>query len=171
MKAYQIFQHISPELAVEIFSYLRGNEKDTFKGLVASLAEQRKLRPIFVLKKTPDDQIAWLCKTARLKFADGADEHVLQTWLLNNQRDLLISFLDSMGIEHDGKGSVDNLPDTLDADKLKSTADQLLENNPEEIVKVYLHVFQLQRSNGWPTLGDLLENDARLCFTSVEASA
>ena len=171
MKAYQIFQSISPNLSIEIFSFLRSDEKETYQGLVASLAEQRKLRPIFILKKTPDDQIAWLCKTARLKFADGVDEHILQIWLLNQQRALLISFLDSMGIEHDGEGSVDNLPDELDADKLKKTADQMLENNPEEIVKVYLHVFQMQRPGGWPTLGELLENEPRLCFTSAEASA
>lgn len=171
MKAYQIFQHISPELATEIFSYLRREEKETFQGLVASLAEQRKLRPIFVLKKTPADQVSWLCKTAQLKFADGVDEHVLQIWLLKQQRALLIDFLDAMGIEHDGEGSVDNLPDSLDADKLKSTAELLLENHPEEIVKIYLHVFQLQRQGGWPTLGELLENDDRLCFTSEEAPA
>lgn len=171
MKAYQIFQNISPDLATEIFSYLRSNEKETFQGLVGSLAEQRKLRPIFILKKTPADQIAWLCKTAHLKFADGADEHVLQIWLLNQQRPLLISFLDSMGIEHDGKGSVDTLPDELDADKLKTTADLLLENNSAEIVKIYLHVFQMQKPDGWPALSELLEKDTRLCFTSVEASA
>ncbi len=76
-----------------------------------------------------------------------------------------------MGIEHDGEGSVDNLPETLDADKLKTTADLLLENNPEEIVKIYLHVFQLQKADGWPTLGELLENDDRLCFSSPEPSA
>lgn len=171
MRAYQLFQNISSDLATEIFSYLRSNEKDTYQGLVGSLAEQRKLRPIFILKKTPADQIAWLCKTSHLKIADGVDEHVLQIWLLNQQRALLISFLDSMGIEHDGEGSVDNLPDELDPDKLKTTVDQLLESNPEEIVKVYLHVFQLQRSDGWPTLGELLENDNRLSFTSAETSA
>lgn len=171
MKAYQIFQNMSPELATEIFSYLRSNEKETFQGLVGSLAEQRKLRPVFILKKTPADQIAWLCKTAHLKFADGVDEHVLQIWLLNQQRALLISFLDSMEIEHDGEGSVDTLPEELDTDKLKKTADLLLESNPEEIVKIYLHVFQLQKADGWPTLGELLEKDDRLCFTSAEASA
>lgn len=171
MKAYQIFQNISPELAIEIFSYLRSNEKETFKGLVGTLAEQRKLRPIFILKKTPDEQIAWLCKTAHLKFADGVDEHVLQIWLLNKHRELLISFLDSMGIEHDGEGSVDKLPDVLDADQLKKTVDQLLESNPEEVVKIYLHVFQLQQAEGWPTLGHLLENDPRLRFTSEQAPA
>lgn len=171
MRAYQIFQNISQELATEIFSYLRSDEKETFQGLVSSLAEQRKLRPIFILKKTPADQIAWLCKTACLKFADGVDEHVLQIWLLNKQRPLLISFLDSMEIEHDGEGSVDNLPETLDAGKLKTTADLLLENNPEEIVKIYLHVFQLQKVGGWPTLGELLENDERLSFTPAESSS
>lgn len=156
---------------MEIFSYLRSNEKETFKGLVSTLAGQRKLRPVFILKKTPDEQIAWLCKTAHLKFADGVDEHALQIWLLNRHPELLISFLDSMGIEHDGKGSVDKLPDALDGEQLKKTAEQLLESNPEEVVKVYLHVFQLQQPGGWPTLGHLLENDSRLCFASEQTPA
>lgn len=171
MNAYQIFQQISPELAIEIFTYLRKDEKQTYQGLVGSLAEQRKLRPIFILKKPPAQQIAWLCKMAKLKMADGIDEHILQIWLLNNQRALLISFLDSMGIEHDGEGSVDNLPDALDADKLKKTVDQLFENNSEEIVKIYLHIFQMQKSAGWKELGALLESDQRLQFTESDKPA
>ncbi len=171
MNAYQIFQQISPQLATEIFTYLRSDEKETYQGLIASLAEQRKLRPVFILKKIPADQITWLCKMAKLKMANGIDEHVLQIWLLNKQRSLLISFLDSMGIEHDGEGSVDNLPETLDAEKLKKTVDQLMEDNPEEIVKIYLHIFQMQKADGWQELGELLESDERLKFAGTDQAA
>lgn len=168
MNAYQIFQQIDPELATEIFTYLRKDEKKTYQGLVASLTEQRKLRPIFILKKTPADQIAWLYKMARMKMANGIDEHVLQMWLLNQQRDLLIDFLNAMEIEHDGEGSVDNLPESLDADKLSAAVDQLIGKHPQEIVKIYLHVFQMQKVDGWPELGALLEQDERLSFSSED---
>lgn len=165
MNAYQIFQQIEPQLATDIFAYLRSDEKETYQGLVASLAEQRKLRPIFILKKTPADQISWLCKMSKMKIANGIDEHVLQMWLLNKQRQLLIDFLDAMGVEHDGEGSVDNLPESLDADKLKSAVEKLLETHPQEVVKIYLHVFQMQKVDGWPELNALIESDERLSFS------
>ncbi|MCF6311199.1 MAG: hypothetical protein L3J39_01990 [Verrucomicrobiales bacterium] len=168
MNAYQIFQQIDPDLATQIFTFLRKDEKETYQGVIATLAEQRKLRPVFILKKTPADQVTWLCKMARMKMATGIDEHVLQMWLLKQQRDLLTDFLDAMEIKHDGEGSVDNLPDELDADKLAAAVDQLIGKHPQENVKIYLHVFQMQKINGWPTLGALLENDERLHFSTAD---
>ena len=45
---------------------------------------------------------------------------------MKGQQPLLIDFCDSMGIEHNGEGSVEgDLPETLDDEKLKATVDTL----------------------------------------------
>lgn len=82
---------------------------------------------------------------------------------MKGQQDILKTFCDGMGIEHDGSGQVEgDLPETLDADKLKTTTDSLLEGNDSKLITLYLRIFNLQRPNGWDTLAALLESDDRL---------
>ncbi len=164
MKAHEIFQHASPALIREMLHYLRTEQKEIYRTALATLAQGRKLRPIFVQKKSPEQQYAWLQKTAQLRGADGVDEHLLQIWLLKAHQPLLVAFLDGVGIEHDGEGAADDLPDEIDAAKLKTTVDALLKSHDPEVVRVYLHTFQLQKAGGWDSLTEILANDARLQF-------
>jgi len=84
---------------------------------------------------------------------------------MKGNQDLLVAFCDAMEIEHDGSGAVDGeLPESLDADKLKQSVDVLTEKFDAELVSVYLHVFNLQNEGGWPALTDLLEKDDRLAL-------
>ena len=57
---------------------------------------------------------------------------------------------------------MEELPDDLEADKVKEAVDKLLAAYPGEEVTLYLHLFQLQRSKGWEAIADILENDKRL---------
>ena len=85
---------------------------------------------------------------------------------MKGQKELLISFCDGLGIEHDGEGSVEGtLPDALDDEKLKTTVDSLLENNDAKLVTLYLTVFNLQTPNGWENLQGILESDERLTLS------
>ncbi len=162
MRAYQLFQAISPGLAAEVFRSLRESQRDIYKGVIISLAKDRRLRPVFVQRKPTEAQIDWLVKTSRLKGSDSVAEHVLQAWLLKAHQDLLIAFLDGMGIPHDGEGSVDDLPDELDEEKLDPAIQAILNGRPPELVATYLWVFQMQKPGGWPVLTRRLQEDERL---------
>ncbi len=158
---------MTDETAKAVFGYFRDEERDAYKGAIATLAEQRKLRPVFVSKKSVPEQFAWLKSACARKQSAGAAEHLLQIWLLRARSEMLIKFLDGVGISHDGSGAVDDLPDTLDAEKLKSTADALLAEYPAEEVVIYLHVFQGQTPEGWSELAELLNTDSRLQLASA----
>ncbi len=162
MKAYEIFQNLDDKLANEIIGYFRVESRDIYKATVTSLATQRKLRAAFVQKKPGADQIAWVVKTLKLKMADTVGEHLLQVWLLKEQKDMLIRFVGDLGIEHDDDGGVENLPETIEADKLKAAIDHLLEESPANVVTLYLRVFQIQQPGGWPAIAEALETDGRL---------
>lgn len=170
MKAYQIFQEMSSETAQGIFSFLREEHRDIYNSAMDTLAGQRRLRPIFMRKKPAPAQFAWLEKTTKLKQSDGVDEHLLQLWLLKKHQAMLIEFLDGIDIEHDGEGAVEDLPDEIDAKKLKSTVDGLIGKYSAEDVAVYLHTFQLQKIGGWDSLSDLIKDDPRLSFGAEEVA-
>ena len=73
-----------------------------------------------------------------------------------------ISFIEKLGIAHNGHGVVDVLPETLDPEVLKTAVDALFENYPAGAVSLYLHMFQNQTEEGWPELQEILDNDPRV---------
>jgi hypothetical protein len=62
-----------------------------------------------------------------------------------------------VGIEHDGKGQVDELPEEIAEDKAAAGVQALLAAFPAKQVALYLHMFQLQRPSGWPSLTKAIE--------------
>ena len=163
MKAYEIYQEIAPSIVEEMCQWLRGNEKELYNTALASLAANRKLRPIFVQRKQPKDQAVWLHKTLKLRTSDTVGEHLFQVWFMKGKQDILKAFCDGMGIEHDGEGQVEgDLPESLDAEKLKTTINTLLAGHEAPLVTVYLRVFNLQTQSGWESLTEALAKDERL---------
>ena len=163
LNAYEIFQNIKPSIITDLFQWMRDDERDLYKSTVATLAQDRKLRTVFIQKKPVPAQIAWMHQTLKLKSSDMIGEHIFQVYFMQGQQALLVKFCDAMGIEHDGKGSVDGeLPADLDADKLKAAVDALIEDNDAQLVSLYLRVFNLQRDNGWASITAILEADERL---------
>ena len=164
LASYQLFQRVPGALTDEILQFLRSEERDVYKSALSTLAIGRKLRPVFVQKRPLDKQLAWMGQSLKLRTGNEVADQLLQVWLLKSKKDMLVKFLDGVGIEHDGEGSVDDLPEELDEAKLKGAVDALLADNDADAVKLYLHLFQTQRAGGWESLGKLLDEDERLAF-------
>jgi hypothetical protein len=162
MKCYEIFSKLSPELTNEIFAYLLEFEKPVYKAMILNLATRRKLRPVFIERKPKNERHVWLQQALSLKSADDITMQLLQIWLLGAQRELICEFLDSLGIEHDGKGVVENLPTEPPRERLNETITKLLEKRSPEVVTVYLHAFQAMDETGWAVLDDALATDPRV---------
>ena len=146
-----------------MLDWFRANDKNVYKSAVATLATNRKLRPVFIQKKSMVEQYAWIQKTLKLVACDTIGEHLLQAYLMAGQQSLLSMFCDGMGIPHDGKGSVvGDLPKKLDAERLASTIDRLVDIFDPKLLTVYLHCFNMQLPGGWPELGEKLSSDPRL---------
>jgi len=146
-----------------MLDWFREHQRAVYKNAVATLAQDRKLRPIYVQQKSLAEQYAWLLKTLCLKPCDTIGEHLLQAWFLAGNQPLLAAFCDTMGIPHDGKGSVQGeLPAELDAAKLDAAVDSLVAEYAPKLVALYLHVFNLQVPDGWAALSAKLAADERL---------
>jgi hypothetical protein len=169
MKPHQILAALSPELQSEIMSYLAKETKEAFRTSLYQVGAQRKLRPQYFQRKTPAEQQAWLLGALKLKIYDGVTEQILQLWLLKAKEQMIVAFLDAAGIKHDGKGQVDELPETLSDKQVKEGIEAMLKDHPAEHVSLYLHVFQLQQKDGWPEVAKALETNAELKLTPPAA--
>lgn len=146
-----------------MLDWFRANDRNVYKSAVATLAGNRKLRPVFIQKKPLPEQYAWIHKTLKLNACESIGEQLLQAYLMASQQSMLGMFCDGMGIPHDGKGSVvGDLPKKIDADRLNETLDRLIDIFDPKLLTVYLHCFNMQVPGGWPELTAKLENDERL---------
>lgn len=156
MKAHQLIHAIGPDLQKEIISYLQTEQRAAYRAVLDNLAVQRKLRPVFLQKKTKDQQAAWLLDQLGFKSSEAVAEQILQIWLLKGRPQMLVEFLDAIGVEHNGSGEVEQLPDAIDAAKARSGIECLLKKFPPRHVAVYLHLFQMQKEGGWPGLAEAM---------------
>jgi len=163
VKAHELYTAVDPAIVTQILDWFRANDRNVYKSAVATLATNRKLRPVFIQKKSMAEQYAWIHKTLKINACETIGEHLLQAYLMAGQQSLLAMFCDGMGIPHDGKGSVvGDLPKKLDPERLASTVDRLIGIFEPKLLTVYLHCFNMQTAGGWPELNALLESDERL---------
>jgi len=163
VKAHELYAAVDPAIVTQMLDWFRANDRNVYKSAVATLASNRKLRPVFVQKKSLPEQYAWIHKTMKLNACDTIGEHLLQAYLMAGQQSLLGMFCDGMGIPHDGKGSVvGDLPKRLDPERLAETIDRLLGLFEPKLLTLYLHCFNLQVPGGWADLTEKIESDPRL---------
>ncbi len=163
MKSHELFEQMSPALAAEIFRYLQQEQKPVLKAAIQGLANQRKLRAVFIERKPPNERAVWLQGALSRKISDTLAAHLLQAWLLGAQKPMLCDFLDSVGIKRDDDGTVETLPDSPPKEKLQTAVDELVAKYPAEAVAVYLHAFHDMDSEvSWDPLGEVLAEDERM---------
>ena len=163
MAPHEIFSKMTPGVASQIFSFLFEKEKPLYTATVETLAKKRNLRPVFIERKPREERFTWLRESVSRAVNDGVAAHLLQVWLIGAQSGMLCDFLDALGIAHDANGTVEQLPPAPAKEALAGAIDALLSKHEAGVVAVYLHTFQaLHEEGGWPTLGELLEADARL---------
>lgn len=166
MHTHEIFAQMPAESAADIFGYLHSEEKQLYKAAIDTLAKQRKLRPVFVERKPRPERFAWMQSALGRATNESVAAHILQIWLVGKHADLLCAFLDGLNIEHDENGTVENLPDAPPVEDLQRVVDDLTTRFDAKTVAIYLQAFQATHDEGgWPSLGQLLEGDARLQLT------
>jgi len=163
MTSHEIFQHMSPDLAAQIFMFLQTEQKPVYKAAIQGLANQRNLRGVFIERKPPAERFPWMQAAFARKISDSLASHVLQAWLLGANKKMLCDFLDALEIKHAEDGTVDELPAELPKEKIAAAVEQLLVKYPAETAAVYLHAFrEMDSAAQWPALDEILAQEPRL---------
>lgn len=164
MYHYEIIAKLPAAQVHEALEHLRKTEKASYGVAIQTLAAQKKFRPVFVEKKPPVERHAWMQQNLGRPANNAIAANILSLWLTGAHSALLVAFLDALGIAHDGKGGIEETPPAPTPEALTAAVDGLLANHSPELVKAYLHTFQAADPEAWPSLNDLLANDARLAL-------
>jgi hypothetical protein len=162
MNASELLKAAGPEQTLQIVTWTQKDTREAFQTALYQIGAQRKLRPQYFQGKSRQEQAKWLADYLTWKNFDGVAEQILQLWLLKAKVSMLTAFLDTVGIKHDGKGQVDDLPDELDAEKVNEGVDAMLKDNSPAEVAIYLQLFQKQKAGGWPAITEALEKRKEL---------
>jgi hypothetical protein len=161
LKSHELLGFMSPDLALEILTFAYETDKPLYRAALNSVAEARKLRPVFMERQPRPQRHADMLATLTRPALDMVTGNLIRTWLLKKHKAVLVDFLDSLGIPHK-EGVVEDLPKTTEDAKLQAGVDNLLAKYPGEVVAVYLNAFSEMNEVDWPNLKTMLENNPRL---------
>jgi hypothetical protein len=161
-KTNEIFAKMPAPVAAQIFTHLAEKEPNLLHATVTTICQQRNIRPVFVERKPKLERFAWIRDGLGRKQNEGVAAHLLQIWLVGAHSKLLCDFLDGFGIAHDEHGTIEELPAAPEKAKIAEVLTDLVTKHDPGVVAVYLHAFQATDENGWKTLEELLQEDARL---------
>jgi len=161
LTSHELFGFMSPALANDILNFTHESDKATYKATVTSVADLRKVRPVFLERQPRTQRHAMMAASLSRPALEAAAGGLLRAWLVKQQRPMLVEFLNALEIKNE-EGVVDDLPKEVDDAKLKSAIDVLLAKHPPETVAVYLNCFNDMNLAGWANLKTMLEGDSRL---------
>ena len=125
------------------------------------MADARKLRPVFLERQPRPQRHATMVSALNRPQLEMVAGTLLRTWLVKKYKDMLVDFLNALGLEHED-GVVESLPQSMEDANLKAAVEGLLEKYPHEVVGVYLNAFNDMNEANWPNLKEMLEGDPRL---------
>ncbi|HEX3890737.1 MAG TPA: hypothetical protein VHX90_07800 [Verrucomicrobiae bacterium] len=161
LTSHELLGFMSPALANDILNFTYESDKPTYKATLNGVATALRVRPIYLERQPRAQRHASMISILSKPALETAAGTLLRTWLVKQQRPMLVDFLNALEIKNEN-GVVDDLPKEVDDAKLKSAIETLLAKYPPEPVAVYLNAFNDMNEASWPNLKMLLESDTRL---------
>ncbi len=167
--AHELFRRLSPGEVSDLVE--SACEDDELPEKIAGAVLTYQQIPLRRFSKLPEDaRRAYVRRTLRDKRASDLALYVLSAALTRRSKDLISSFLDAVGLPHDGPSlTVEGEIAQPSAGALKKGIDGLLAAWPARDVSLDLHAFAAQPDVSWPLLETALEEDGRLAFTDRSA--
>jgi hypothetical protein len=163
LTSHELFGFMSPALAVRIIEFAHDNNKELYRNALAAVAESRKLRPTFLERSPRATRHAGMAEALARPRLELVSANLLREWLMKSKAAMLSDFLDALAIPHK-EGAVDDLPATVEDDKLRAAVDKILAGYPVEEAAIYLHAFYTMNDVRWPNLEAMLKSEPRLQF-------
>lgn len=161
LTSHELLGFMSPSLANDMLNWTYETERATYKATLMAVAEARRLRPVFLERQPRPQRHVTMAATLSRANMETVAGTLLRTWLLKKYKEMLVDYLDGLGVPHED-GVVDGLPETIADAKLSAAVEKLLGKYPHEVVGVYLNAFNDMNEANWPNLQAMLEGDARL---------
>ena len=164
MRSYQVFASMSRDHAISMMRALSKASPAMFRQAVDAAALAIKARPVY-MRRQPFEKRAETVRRAMSRVAANpvADE-LLAVYFLECRKELLVEWLDLVGLAHEDGTLEDDEPAQPQEKALLSAADRYLAADDDADRELLLRAFAAQQVVEWPVL------DARLEVVGREAA-
>lgn len=160
MRSYQVFASMTPERAVAMMRVLKEGAPGMFRQAVDAAAVSIKARPVWMRRQPFEKRSESIRRALARVTANPVADELLAIYFLECRKELLIEWLDAVGLKHDEGSLEDEAPDQPDAAKLKSVVDSFLAAADDPDRDLLLRAFAAQGAIEWPDLDAQLEGAA-----------
>jgi len=156
MRSYQIFAGLAPDHAQAVLRGLAEKSPAMFAQSVAVASAAMKARPIY-LQRQPFEKRAEAVRRAlsRVSTNSIADE-VLAVYFLECRKELLVEWLDAVGLEHQDGTLKADAPPAPSEKKLRDAVERYRGASDDRDRELLLRAFAAQAAIEWPVLDALL---------------
>ena len=148
---------MKPDEAEHFFAGLAEGAAPMHAQMVHAAAAAMKSRPTFVSKLPAPRKAAAMRRALARVGADPLAEETLAVYFLEVKKDLLVEWLDALGLAHDEGTLKDDAPAEPDAAKLASCVEAFRKGEGPIDRELLLRAFAAQSVIDWPALDALLQ--------------
>ena len=157
MRSYQIFSAMSPDRATTIMSGLSENAPQMFKQALFAASASMNARPVYLQRQPFEKQVGAVRRALSRVAANGVAEEILAVYFLECRKELLVEWLDLLGIAHeDGILEADS-PVAPEKAELQKARDSFCGVDDDADRSLLLNAFAAQSAIDWPDLEVLLD--------------
>ncbi len=152
LRSFQVFASMTPEHAQQVMQALADESPAVFAQAVAAASAALKARPVY-LQRQPFAKRAEAVRRALSRVAaNPVASEILAVYFLECRKQLLVAWLDALGLEHDkGTLQADAPPEPPEAE-LRATVDKFLATDEDPDRPLLLAAFAAQDAIEWPVL-------------------
>ena len=157
MRSYQVFAAMSPERATDVMRAIAERAPVMFASALQLAGAALKTRPTY-LQRQPFDRRAAAIRRALARVAsNGIAEETLSVYFIECRKELLIEWLNLLGVQHEDGILSDEAPPPPAEAELRTTTERFLAAGDDADRELLLRAFAAQESIDWPALEALLE--------------
>ncbi len=156
MRSNEIFASMSPEESLAFLQEIREEAPRVSRIALTAAAEAFKLRPQFLQRQPLQRQADWVRRALGRKMMIAVAEETLAEYFLEYHKDLLIEWLDVVGLEHEEGILQGDAFESPEKDEMQNMVTEFRAGEHPQRRDLLLKAFAAQTSIEWPELEALL---------------
>jgi len=156
MRSYQVFAAMTPERAIAFLRMLQEKSPAAFATALHAASAALRARPVYLQRQPFEKRAAAVRRALSRVQANALAEEMLALYFLECRKDLLVEWLDTAGIAHEGGVLKEASPPEPPAEKLRGAVDAFRKGEDAEERELLMQAFAAQSVVDWPALERLI---------------
>jgi hypothetical protein len=156
MRSYQVFGAMAPDHAISVMSEISKKAPHVYQQALIAASASMNARPVYVQRQPFEKQVQAVRRALSRVAANAVAEEILAVYFLECRKELLIEWLDALGIEHEDGILEEDSPAAPKKAQLRKAHDSFRGVDDDADRPLLLNAFAAQSAIDWPDLEALL---------------